>query len=200
MPVQQAVGPTTPAAEERAAPAPRDPPRPAPPESPRRDAVAPAPVAKASTRVLAAGADGCSAHIVTEPSDAKVSWRGQALGRSPITDAKIPCGAGVLTIAHERYQTFTREVTASTDTPVDVTERLHRPPATLIVGSSPAGAAISVNGLALGAAPRRLPTSRYEQVSIHATLAGYPPWSKKVYLSEATTNVTAQLGSTGRGR
>jgi len=45
-----------------------------------------------------------------------------------------------------------------------------------------------------------LPTSRYEQVSIRATMAGYPPWTKKVYLSEATTKVTAQLGSGGRGR
>jgi len=173
---------------------------PPPPESPRRETVAAAPVAKASTKVVAAGADGCSAHVVTEPSDAKVSWRGQALGRSPITDARIPCGAGTLTIAHERYQTLTREVTVAADAPVDVTERLHRPPATLIVGSSPAGAAISVNGQALGAAPRRVPTARYEQVSIRATLAGYPPWTKKVYLSEATTKVTAQLGSAGRGR
>ena len=106
----------------------------------------------------------------------------------------------MLTIAHERYQTLTREVTAEAGTPVAISERLHRPPATLIVGSSPAGAAISVNGQALGAAPRRVPTARYEQVSIRATLAGYPPWTKKVYLSEATTKVTAQLGSAGRGR
>ena len=194
-----------PVAEER--PPPDRPPTP-PAESPRREAVAAAPaakastkpVAKASTKVVAAGSDGCSAHVVTEPSDAKVSWRGQTLGRSPIAGAKIPCGAGALTIAHERYQTITREVTADAQTPVDLTERLHRPPATLIVGSSPPGAAISVNGQALGAAPRRLPTARYEQVSIRATLAGYPPWTKKVYLSEATTKVTAQLGSGSRGR
>jgi hypothetical protein len=31
-------------------------------------------------------------------------------------------------------------------------------------------------------------------------MAGYTPWTKKVYLSEPTTKVTAQLGSTGRGR
>jgi hypothetical protein len=179
-----------PIAEERPPP---DPPPRVPTEAPRRAATA----AKAS---VAAGSDGCSARVITEPSDAKVSWRGQTLGRSPIGDAKIPCGAGTLTIAHERYQTITREVTAAAETPVDLTERLHRPPATLIVGSSPPGAAISVNGQALGAAPRRLPTARYEQVSIRATLAGYPPWTKKVYLSEATTKVTAQLGSGGRGR
>ena len=178
-----------PAAEERAPPTPAT-------ELPRREAA----VAKAPAKALSARADGCSVRVVTEPSDAKVSWRGQALGRSPIADAKIPCGAGALSIAHERYQTLTREVTAETGTPVAISERLHRPPATLIVGSSPAGAAISVNGQALGPAPRRVPTARYEQVSIRATLAGYPPWTKKVYLSEATTKVTAQLGSAGRGR
>jgi len=151
------------------------------------------------TRRPSAGSDGCSARVFTEPSDAKVSWRGQMLGKSPIANAKIPCGAGALTIVHERYQTLTREVTAEADTPVAISERLHRPPAMLIVGSSPPGAMISVNGQALGAAPRRLPTSRYEQVSIRATLVGHPPWTKKVYLSEATTKVTAQLGS-GRGR
>ena len=91
-------------------------------------------------------------------------------------------------------------MTAEAGTPVALSERLHRPPATLIVSSSPPGAAISVNGQPLGAAPRRLPTSRYEHVSIRATLAGYTPWTKKVYLTEATTNVTAQLSSTGRRR
>jgi len=197
MPAPKAVPP---AAEERTAPPPRDPPPAPPTESPRRGALVAAPVAKASTKSPSAGLDGCSARVVTEPSDAKISWRGQTLGRSPIADAKIPCGAGVLTVVHERYQTLTREVTAEAGTPVAVSERLHRPPATLIVGSSPPGAAISVNGQALGPAPRRLPTSRYEQVSIRATMAGYPPWTKKVYLSEATTKVTAQLGSAGRGR
>ena len=186
--------------------APTAPVAPAPPKivappAPARPAAEVAPVAEERPRpVVAAGSDACSAHVLTEPSDARVSWRGQTLGRSPIADARIPCGAGALTIAHERYQTITREVTAAAATPVDLKERLHRPPATLIVGSSPPGAAISVNGQALGAAPRRLPTARYEQVSIRATLAGYPPWTKKVYLSEATTKVTAQLGSGGRGR
>ncbi len=198
MPAPKPDAPTPRAAEERVAPPPQEPPPLSPTESPPRAVVAAkraAPVARPS-----GGSDGCSARVVTEPSDAKISWRGQTLGKSPIANAKIPCGAGVLTIAHERYQTLTREVTAEAGTPLAVSERLHRPPATLLVASSPPGAAISVNGQALGAAPRRVPTSRYEQVSIRATMAGYTPWTKKVYLSEATTKVTAQLGSAGRGR
>ena len=199
MPAQNAVAPTPPVAVERVSPPPREPSAAPPIEAPL-PAVAVGAKRPAPAGHPSAGSDGCSARIVTEPSDAKVSWRGQTLGKSPVAGAKIPCGAGVLTIVHERYQTLTREVNAEAGTPVAVSERLHRPPATLIVASSPPGAAISVNGQALGAAPRRLPTARYEQVSIRATMAGYAPWTKKVYLSEATTKVTAQLGSTGRGR
>ncbi len=199
MPAPKAVAPLPPVAEEHVAVPARDPPRAPPAESPSQAAVVAAKRAAPVTRP-AAGSDGCSARVVTEPSEAKVSWRGQTLGKSPLANAKIPCGAGVLTIVHERYQSLTREVTAEAGTPLAVSERLHRPPATLIVASSPPGAAISVNGLALGGAPRRLPTARYEQVSIRATMAGYAPWTKKVYLSEATTKVTAQLGAASRGR
>ncbi len=146
----------------------------------------------------AAGAGRCSAKIVTEPDDAKVLWRGELLGKSPLVGARIPCGAGTLTISHERYETVTRELTAETRAPLAISERLHRPAATLVVVSSPPGATITVNGQSLGAAPRKLPTARYEHVSIRASLPGYATWTKKVYLTEATTKVTAQL--TGRGR
>ncbi|HVV49891.1 MAG TPA: PEGA domain-containing protein, partial [Polyangia bacterium] len=99
----------------------------------------------------------------------------------------------------ERYETVTRSLTADAGSPLTITERLHRPPATLVVDSSPAGAAISLNGHAVGKAPRRLPTLRYEHLTIRATLPGYAAWTKKVYLTEATTEVTAQLGG-GRRR
>ena len=146
----------------------------------------------------AAGGGRCSAKIVTEPDEAKVLWRGKVLGKSPLTGAPIPCGAGTLTISHERYETVTRELTAEAGAPLAISERLHRPAATLVVVSSPPGATITVNGQLLGAAPRKLPTARYEHISIRASLPGYATWTKKVYLTEATTKVTAQLS--GRGR
>ncbi len=146
-----------------------------------------------------AGAELCGAKIVTEPDEARVLWRGKVLGKSPLVGARIPCGAGTLTISHERYETVTRELTAEAGAPLAISERLHRPAATLLVASSPPGATITVNGQLLGAAPRRLPTSRYEHVSIRASLPGYAPWTKKVYLSEATTKITAQLAA-GHGR
>jgi hypothetical protein len=142
---------------------------------------------------------GCTARIVTEPADARIVWGGKLLGQSPIEAARIPCGAATVVIEHERYQSVTREVTADAEAAVVVSQRLHRPAGTLIVNSSPPRAYVTVNDQMLGAAPRRLASSRFEQVSIRATFPGYLPWTKKIYLKEPTTTITAQLVPTGSG-
>jgi PEGA domain len=142
---------------------------------------------------------GCTARIVTEPADARIVWGGKLLGQSPIEAARIPCGAATVVIEHERYQAVTREVTAEAGAAVVVSQRLRRPAATLIVNSSPPRAYVTVNDQMLGAAPRRLASSRFEQVSIRATFPGYLPWTKKIYLKEPTTTITAQLVPTGSG-
>jgi hypothetical protein len=144
------------------------------------------------------GATGCTARIVTVPTDAKVVWSGMVLGQSPIQAARIPCGGGTLTIEHERYQPVTREVTAEPSAVVVVSQRLHRPPGTLIVNSSPPRAYVTINDQMLGAAPRRIAAARFEQLSIRATFPGYLPWTKRIYLKEPTTTITAQLVPTGR--
>ena len=141
----------------------------------------------------------CTARVITEPPDAKIIWGGKVLGQSPIAVARIPCGAGTLTIERERYQSVTRDVTAEPGAAVVVSQRLRRPPGTLIVSSSPPRAYVTVNDQMLGPAPRHLAASRYEQVSIRATYPGYLPWTKKIYLKEPTTAITAQLVPTGRG-
>ena len=65
--------------------------------------------------------------------------------------------------------------------------------ATLIIGSSPRGAEIAVNGEPLGIAPTRLEVPRYEEVEIRATLAGYVPWKKTIYVRRAETRVGTSL-------
>jgi len=151
----------------------------------------------AATEAAATG--NCTARIVTEPADAKVVWGGKILGQSPIESAHVPCGAGTVTLDRERYQPVTREVTAEPGAAIVVSQRLRRPPGTLIVNTSPTHAYVAVNEQMLGAAPRRLAASRFEQVSIRVTFPGYLPWTKKIYLKEPTTTVTAQLAPTGRG-
>ncbi|HZL16450.1 MAG TPA: PEGA domain-containing protein, partial [Polyangia bacterium] len=161
-------------------------------------AVAAAPKPPEARQPVTAAAPGeCSARIVTEPPEAKIVWGGKLLGSSPIERARIPCGSATVAIEHERYQPITQVLDAEPGTPVVVSQRLHRPPGVLIVASSPARAYITVNDLMLGPAPRRLAAWRYEQVSIRATYPGYQPWTKKIYLKESTTNVTAQLVPTG---
>ncbi len=151
----------------------------------------------AATEAAATG--NCTARIVTEPADAKVVWGGKILGQSPIESAHVPCGAGTVTLDRERYQPVTREVTAEPGAAIVVSQRLRRPPGTLIVNTSPTHAYVAVNEQMLGAAPRRLAASRFEQVSIRVTFPGYLPWTKKIYLKEPATTVTAQLVPTGRG-
>jgi hypothetical protein len=137
---------------------------------------------------------------VTEPPGAKIAWRGKPLGASPLAEATIPCGEGTLTIAHDRYETVSKTLTAEAGMPVAVDERLHRPPATLIVNSLPQGAAISINGHGVGTTPRKVPTMRYEHLTIKATFPGYTPWTKKVYLKGDSMQVTAVLAGSGRRR
>jgi hypothetical protein len=148
--------------------------------------------------VAAATAGECSARIVTEPPEAKIVWGGKLLGSSPLEHAPIPCGSATVAIEHERYQPVTQVLNADPGKPVVVSLRLHRPPGTLVVTSAPAHAYVTVNDQMLGPAPRHLAAWRYEQVSIRATYPGYQPWTKKIYLKEPTTNVTAQLVPTGR--
>ncbi len=145
-------------------------------------------------------AGGCQVNVVTEPPDAKIAWSGKPLGATPLAEAAIACGEGTLTITHERYETVTKTLTAETGVPVALDERLHRPPATLVVSSSPPGAAISLNGHPVGTAPRRVPTLRYEHLTIKASLPGYAPWTKKIYLTAETLQVSAQLAGGGHKR
>jgi PEGA domain len=159
----------------------------------------PAPVVEPTAREAGPTGD-CTARIVTEPADAKIIWGGKGLGQSPIDRARVPCGSATVTIEHQRYQSVTREVTAEAGTPAAVSQRLHRPPGTLIVSSSPPRAYVTVNDQMLGPAPRRLAAWRYEQVSIRASFPGYLPWTKKIYLKDPTTTISAQLVPTGRGR
>jgi hypothetical protein len=142
----------------------------------------PSPKLYAPIEAAAQGAPaGCSARIITEPADAKIFWRGVLVGRSPIAEAKIPCGAGSFTVSHDRYETLTLPATLAPGAPFELDPRLHRPPAVLVVSSSPAGAGLTVNGHPFGSAPQRLDTWRYEQVTVRAALPGFLPWTKKLY-------------------
>jgi hypothetical protein len=173
-------------AEKAAAPAPK----PVVAEKPAAVAIAekPAPAEKAAPPT-----GDCVARVVTEPKDAKVIWGDNVIGRSPLDGARVPCGPATVTIERERWQPVTVDVNAQAGTVAKVHERLRRPRTKLAVSSTPPGAQITVNRVAAGAAPQKLDVSRFEAVQIRATLKGYQPWNKTVYLKEADAKLDIPL-------
>jgi PEGA domain len=153
---------------------------------------APTPAAPAA-RSTHAAARACVASVTTEPPGAVVLWGTLELGRSPVQSAHVPCGDATVVLRHERYQEVQTPVTARPGVAAVVLERLHRPMGTLVLSSSPPGASIKLNKQALGPAPRKLSTMRFERVHIEASLAGYQPWSKTIYVKDEVTKVNAPL-------
>jgi hypothetical protein len=141
----------------------------------------------------------CVVSVVTEPSEAKVTWGSKVIGVTPIEHARVPCGAASVTFHRDRYQPVTRDLVAKGDGTA-VSQKLHRPPATLVLGSSPSHAEISVNGQSQGFTPKRVAVSRFESVSIQVALSGYAPWKKTVYVREAETRLGATLNRADAGK
>jgi hypothetical protein len=164
-------------------------------------AVAVPKAAVAAPKAAAGGAgDGCLVRVVSEPGEARVLWGSKLIGVTPLESARVPCGAASVTLRRDRYQPVTRDVTATADETTVVSQKLHRPGATLIVGSSPPHAEITVNGQPQGFTPKRISVSRYESVSIHVALAGYAPWKKTIYVRQEETHLGMQLGHADAGK
>jgi hypothetical protein len=150
---------------------------------------APAPVAQ----IAAPAPRDCLARVTTRPAGAVVSWGDIALGSSPIERAAIPCGTAIVTLRREHYAEVTRTITTERGRNAVVAERLVRPAASVVVTSSPAHAVIKVNKRRVGSAPRTINALQFERVRIEASLPGYQPWRKTLYLKEAESQVDVRL-------
>jgi len=135
----------------------------------------------------------CVARVTTKPTGAEVSWGDIALGTSPIERAAIPCGTAVVTFRRERYAEATQTITAERGRSAVVAQRLQRPAATLVVTSSPPNAFIKLNRRRLGRAPRDISAQQFERVRIEASLPGYQPWKKTLYLEEVESKIDVRL-------
>ena len=185
--------------------------KPGPKAAPRAVAprVAPPPVAAAppaaarppapAPQSAAAAPDGepvprdCVARVKTTPAGADVMWGDIALGSSPIGHAAVPCGTATVTLRRPHYAEVTRTMAAHLGRPVIVAQRLQRPPATVVVTSSPPHALIKMNKHRVGPAPREISTRQYQRVRIEASLPGYRPWKQTVYLKEAEAQFDVEL-------
>ena len=155
-----------------------------------------APPSTASAPVTATPAPAprdCVARVSTKPAGAAVSWGDIALGSSPIERAAIPCGTATVTLRREHYADVTRTITTERGQSAVVAERLIRPSASVVVTSSPAHAVIKVNKRRVGSAPRTISALQFERVRIEASLPGYQPWRKTLYLKEAESQVDVRL-------
>jgi hypothetical protein len=131
--------------------------------------------------------------VLTEPDGAEVLWGKRSLGKTPLTDVSVPCGAATVSLDRERYKPISRTVTVQPGARATVDERLHRPPATLILTSSPPKARYILNDSVLGPAPHKVGVMRFESVRVEAFLPGYEPWQKTFYLRKPVTKIDARL-------
>jgi hypothetical protein len=137
-------------------------------------------------------AAACVARVTTRPAGVAVFWGEVALGASPIDHATVPCGTATVTFRRDRYAEVQRTITAERGQRAVVSERLARPAAKMLVTSSPPNAVIKVNKHRLGPA-RKFSGRRFERVRVEASLPGYRPWRKTVYLSEPESTIDVTL-------
>jgi hypothetical protein len=99
----------------------------------------------------------------------------------------------VVSFDHPRYEKIERRVTATPGTPVSLDERLSRPAGKLSLVSTPPGASFTVGGKSVGRGPTGTDVSAFTQVTVTAALAGYKPWTQKVYIKGRSYSVHAKL-------
>jgi hypothetical protein len=156
-------------------------------------AALPSPASAPAAEHGAPAARDCTARVTSKPAGAVVFWGELAIGSTPIDRAAIPCGTAIVTFRRERYAEATETITANPGQGAVVAERLYRPPAKLMVSSSPPHALIKLNRHRLGPAPRKVSVMRYEHIRLEASLPGYRPWKKTVYLKEPESTVDIAL-------
>jgi PEGA domain-containing protein len=178
----------------------RPPPRPA--ATPNRAPAPPAAPASSTRgprrRALALWA-GCAclglgaAFELRRPPATAEQARPPARDTAPLAQAPVPARQAPAPVV-EPIATEVHAEASAPPPPAVAEERAPRKnTATLIIGSSPPGAEIAVDGEPLGAAPTRLEVPRFAQVEIEATLAGYAPWKKTIYVRRAETRIGTSL-------
>ena len=163
------------------------------PAAPPMPAAPPTPAAPQPSRA-------CEANVTSVPAGATVSWGEVDLGATPIAGAEVPCGQAVVTIRHEHYADAQQTIVAEQGKGLTLSERLRRPPATLIVTSSPPHARIKLNGKSFGATPARIDTVQFEPLRLEARLPGRRPKKRKLTLRQAETTIDITLGASAKAR
>jgi PEGA domain len=136
----------------------------------------------------------CSLDVITEPLEVDVIAGGTRLGKTPLRAAVIPCDEVVpLVLDHPRYEKVERALRPKPGTPVAIEVRMQRPAGRVTLSSSPPGATFRVGGKSVGRGPTSSDVLSFTHVKIEAELAGYKPWSQRVYVKGRSHAVSVQL-------
>lgn len=121
--------------------------------------------------------------VDSTPTNAEVTIDGADYGRTPAMLASLPLGAYRLRVTLPGFQPKELDVQLQDRTPRRVAVDLTSDSATLVIGSQPEGAEVSVNGIARGATPCRVERIPEGSVSVEVRAAGYLPFTQTLRLS-----------------
>jgi hypothetical protein len=205
--VARALRPAAPAAPAPAPPAPAPTPAPAKPTeaaavvpAERPSPAAPVDVAPVEAPASAAPPSGkCAARVTSLPSGAVVTLGGHRLGETPFESDRLPCETIEVALNRPRYAPTTTSVTPGRSKATPAFVKLIRPQAHLLLTSTPPNATFKVNRTTVAG---EASVSRFEKARVEATLPGYKPWKKTVYVTASSMTVNAAMvpahGRSGR--
>lgn len=162
-------------------------PPPAPPAPASVEATAPA--AKTDVAPAPAAAGTCKVQFTSSPDAAEVVIAGKVAGLTPFT-YEGSCGGFDATFRRERYQPQTHAVAPGA---AAAEVRLERPSFKIRVTSRPAGATVSIAGVAAGKTPVTVALPGYETTSIELSRSGYAPITQRVYAGKSGQKVDVKL-------
>jgi len=121
--------------------------------------------------------------ITTEPSGAQVTVDGTALGTTPLTDAELTPGLHRLEFSAARHLGEVRELDVQGGGEKQSLAAALTPDwAVVSLTTQPAGAAVLVDGVAVGTTPAAVEIASGEH-EIEARLAGYNAWSSRLIVA-----------------
>jgi hypothetical protein len=140
----------------------------------------------------------CTANLVSVPPGAEVAFdNGSAIAHTPAT-IDVPCGKKVKVVFRKESMFAQARFVTGGDTPADVRMTLVHLPFTVKISSTPAGAAITIDGKVVGVTPTALKLPAFETSTLVFTKDGYDPVTEKVTAKTQSFSVRASLKKKAR--
>ena len=140
----------------------------------------------------------CTVNVVSVPSGAEVIVDGAVAGRTPAA-LELPCGVeSKLLFRKPPLVAQTRTVTPKVGAETTLRAVLAKQVFSLKVSSTPAGAAITINGKASGVTPSNVKLPGFEAATVVMTKAGFEPYTEKITPKQNAETVHGALKRKGK--